>query len=118
MVKLPKCTKIYGQDAAEIVRKTRAPSSCDNVDPEALADDLNFEFYCHMGSVSIDVRSRAKSLKALELVTKRAKALNVALENCDEVAPYLAQGSIALWHNAKKKYDRLLDIIDAPGRRI
>jgi hypothetical protein len=66
MVKLPWYTEVTAETAAEIVRKTRAPAT-HTTNSEQLAKDLNSAFYTHMGATSIDIRSRAYSVKNLKL---------------------------------------------------
>jgi hypothetical protein len=112
MVKLPWYTRLNEEGAAQVIRKTRAPTSR-KVDPQALASDLNDAFYGHMAYVSMDVRSRSHSFKALKLAATRAKALSLALKEADDVITYLNLAAIAQWR-AKDCYRSLIASLECP----
>jgi hypothetical protein len=95
MVKLPWFTNVTVQMAAEIVRKTRVRIT-HKIDSEQLAKDLNFVFYVHMADISRDVRSRAHSIRKLKLITSKAKSLNNALKDAEDVFIYLGHAAGSL----------------------
>ena len=112
MVKLPWYTRLNEEGAAQVIRKTRAPTSR-KVDPQALADDLNDAFYGHMAYVSMDVRSRSHSFNALKLAASRAKALSIALKDADDVLVYLRYAAREQWR-ANDNYRSLIASLECP----
>jgi hypothetical protein len=115
MVKLPPWyTSVDAESASDIIKTTRAPM-VHRVSPEDLANDLNLAFFGYIADASIDARSRAQSYRNLKLITSRAKALNLALANSEDVRPYIGHAALALWRSeGRAKFDNLVAAIECP----
>jgi hypothetical protein len=115
MVKLPPWyTSVDAESASHIIKRTRAPTD-HRISPEKLAKDLNWAFFGYIANASIDARSRAQSYRNLKLITSRAKALNLALVNSEDVRPYIGHAAVSLWQSeGRAKFKNLVAALWSP----